>query len=179
MDTMQFGAEQVQHHFRGKWGWYKLGDAPEPYVGAEIRDYHSAMHRRAYNIDWSQYDLAYSAATSRLRVQHEDERISYNDVFYLSSHLSAQLLLYRLICLFGMPPGVPTDEYKRKFEVALWWQEEGEPSLIEFFDHKGASCCHFYGFSSMASDSALRLLELLIGPNCPLGYDGVLAGCVA
>lgn len=103
------------------------------------------------------------------------------------SLISSQLLLYRLIAVFGPPPlsdKEQIDGYKSAWAYTLYWipdlvdnQKGGKvfTSSLCFADYKGAFTFHFTG-SEEASKTALLLLEWLVSDNVPHTYDGVLVG---
>ncbi|KAM5347060.1 hypothetical protein ACJ41O_010065 [Fusarium nematophilum] len=100
---------------------------------------------------------------------------------YVHRLISSQLLLYRLITVFGMPPSNEDeiDGYKSVWSYMLHWMpgqdNNGGKSYMLFSDYKGSFTFHFCG-SEEASRSALDLLEWLVSDTVPHPYDGVLAG---
>ncbi|KAF7558360.1 hypothetical protein G7046_g5798 [Stylonectria norvegica] len=103
----------------------------------------------------------------------------YEQWVYPSSLISSQLLLYRLIAVFGMPPRRELDRYKQIWEYTLLWKpDEDNKSAIKFYDYKGTCSLSFRG-SEEASKSALKLFEWLVSDNVPHTYDYTLAGTAA
>jgi hypothetical protein len=90
-----------------------------------------------------------------------------------SHRVSSQLVLYRLTVTFGMPPPKKGDGYKSCWEVDL--QHCDGVSVLSFEDYKGAAEPRFHG-TAEASVDALKLLNFLVGMNCPHTYDGIVAG---
>ncbi|KAK4210593.1 hypothetical protein QBC37DRAFT_428563 [Rhypophila decipiens] len=94
--------------------------------------------------------------------------------------ISSQLMLYRLIAVLGMPRGGGAenldDRYKSIWSYTLYWRGgHGEKSELRIYDYKGSMSFHFLG-QQEASESALDLLEWLVGDEVPHTYDGVVAG---
>ena len=87
--------------------------------------------------------------------------------------MSSQLVLYRLTVTFGMPPPKEGDGYKSCWEVDL--QHCDGVSVLRLEDYKGAAEPRFRGTAG-ASVDALKLLNFLVGMNCPHTYDGIVAG---
>jgi len=101
--------------------------------------------------------------------------------------ISSQLLLYRLIAVFGMPPS--NDDvhiegmYKSIWSYTLYWkpgwdQEHGRKVWFDISDCKGTFMLNFCG-PEEASRSALDLFAWLVSDNVPHPCDGVLAGNIA
>lgn len=94
--------------------------------------------------------------------------------------ISSQLLLYRLMAVFGTPPSnEEVDGYKSIWSYTLHWvpgqEDNRKRGRFVLSDYKGSWSFHFYG-PEEASRSALDLLEWLAGDNVPHPYDGVVAG---
>ncbi|MCJ1337748.1 hypothetical protein MMC09_003031 [Bachmanniomyces sp. S44760] len=94
----------------------------------------------------------------------------------LLEHVSSQLLLYRICVVFGMPPPLENDGYKTCWDVDLFYHDG--VSKLSFYDYKGAASARFSG-TAEASVNSLKLLNFLIGMNCPHTYDGIVAGTAA
>jgi|ERR1700722_9613154 hypothetical protein len=75
-----------------------------------------------------------------------------------------------------MPPPKEDDGYKTYWVVdPRHWHGV---SVLSFQDLKGAADARFHG-AAEASVDALKLLNFLIGMNCPHPYDGIVAGTIA
>ena len=89
--------------------------------------------------------------------------------------ISSQLLFYRLIAVFGMPPASEQqemDNYKQVWQYSLYWtagQADGklDRGRLTFCDYKGGPGVKFWG-PEESSKSALKLFEWLVGDN--VGY---------
>lgn len=93
--------------------------------------------------------------------------------------ISSQLLLYRLIAVFGMPPTTGADGYRSIWSAVLEFRdEEGCKSLLILRDLKGGADA-FYRGSHKGGKSAQQLIEWLLSDNVPHTYDHTLAGAVA
>ena len=93
--------------------------------------------------------------------------------------ISSQLLLYRLIVMFGMiPPQTEgyVDRYKSCWECVLV-HADGK-SRMTVYDWKGWGSVQFKG-SEEGSRDALELLNFVCGERIPHSYDFVLAGAKA
>ncbi|KAM7183091.1 hypothetical protein V8F33_013807, partial [Rhypophila sp. PSN 637] len=98
--------------------------------------------------------------------------------------ISSQLMLYRLIAVFGMPQEKEEeniDGYKAIWSYTLHWRggqgpdADGRKSELHIKDYKGSVSFHFFG-QQEASEAALELLAWLMGDEVPHTYDGVVAG---
>lgn len=85
--------------------------------------------------------------------------------------ISSQLLLYRLVAVFGMPAAASS---KTAWGVVLTYGEEDE-GFLAFEDFKGGAHVAFEG-SVGASGSAVQLVEWLVGDNVPHGLCYRLLG---
>ena len=72
-----------------------------------------------------------------------------------------------------MPPPQEVDGYKSCWEADLQYHDGA--SLLSFQDYKGGADARFHG-TAEASVDALKLLNFLIGMECPHTYDGIVAG---
>lgn len=89
--------------------------------------------------------------------------------------ISSQLLLYRLVAVFGMPASsAHIDSPKTAWAVVLTYGEEDE-GYLAFEDCKGGAHVAFEG-SFAASESAVQLIEWLVGDNVPHGQCHRLLG---
>lgn len=157
----------------------------------EAPDSHDkSLHHGAPNVvAWHSYDLYTTPNTpgfmaSSGQPRHPDGTECVDTSFLISS----QLLLYRLIAVFGMPRSSEVEDlaerYKSIWSYSLRWkpsqdQNNDQPnSSLELFDYKGWWGVHFSG-SEEASRSALDLLEWLASDYVPHPYDYVLAGKMA
>ena len=70
--------------------------------------------------------------------------------------ISSQLLLYRLIVIFGMPPPLENDGYECLWEVRLLSSDKR--SMLRFCDYKGGSDVLYHG-TKEGSESALELIN--------------------
>ncbi len=129
---------------------------------------------------WDQYNLFSESPDSDLRLCFHDEWDSstrclcrQKGYHSFSTRVSSQLLLYRLTVTFGMPPSREDDGYKSCWVVDL--RNLDGISVLSFQDYKGAADVRFYG-TTEASVDALKLLNFLVGMECPHTYDGILAG---
>ena len=96
-----------------------------------------------------------------------------------TDRISSQLMLYRIIVMFGMiPPEIEgyEDRYKSCWECMLV-HADGQ-SRLSLYDYKGWASLKFKG-SEAASKDAMDLLNFLCGRGVPHSYDGVLAGLPA
>lgn len=93
-----------------------------------------------------------------------------------TNRMSSQLLLYRIACIFGMPPQKECDGYKACWRVHL--RHCGGASTLVLGERKGAINVHFEG-SSEGNQDALELINLLVGTECLHTYDGIIAGTIA
>jgi hypothetical protein len=84
--------------------------------------------------------------------------------------MSSALVLYRLMCLFPGSPIDYGDGYKSVWSVYL----RNPTNNVEIYDYKG-------GFSMRCrrnNEDVQELLAVLLHPECPHPYDGVIAGKV-
>ena len=131
-------------------------------------------------VSWGSYDLYTTPGTPGFMAVRDGLPDGGKPV-YAHHLISSQLLLYRLLAVFGMPPSIEdeVDGYKSIWSYMLHWMpgqnNNGRKSYFLFSDNKGYFTFHFYG-SGEASRSALDLLEWLVSDNVPHPYDGVLAG---
>lgn len=125
-----------------------------------------------------------------LRTRHPSGFLPENGTpFRASRRISSQLLFYRLLAVFGMPPSSEMnylDRYKSIWRYTLYWlddvqneniAEEWKSQLI-FEDWKGWWSVSYYGID-VAEQSALKLIEWLFSNNVPHPYDYTVAGRVA
>ncbi|KAH7002449.1 hypothetical protein EDB80DRAFT_867452 [Ilyonectria destructans] len=137
------------------------------------------------SVGWSSYDFYKVPGTSGF-IADRSKRGCTPDSCLPHNLISSQLLLYRLITVFGMPPSSEENEvdgYKGIWTYTLHWMmdrrskksDNGKKSKLVFSDCKGSFTIHFFG-SKKASKSALDMIEWLVSDNVPHTYDGVLAG---
>ncbi|KAL9117936.1 MAG: hypothetical protein Q9187_005523 [Circinaria calcarea] len=179
----------LREGFLAKWSY--LGeDNNESQAGADAawyagraeanEDHLSRGTKNHPNIHWHHSDLICEPSESGLGLYVH--RPSTPRSFYSKwsnsfwFRISSQLLLYRLTVTFGMPPPKETDGYKSCWEIELVHCDGA--SVLEFGEHKGAASARFRGTTD-ASDDALKLLNFLVGINCPHTYDGIVAGTIA
>jgi len=136
------------------------------------------------NVDWNALDLQLNSnghigtcpfARSKC---HEISGTRYCDEgrgLLLFGCISSQLLLYRLMTIFGMPPQEDGDGYKVCWSTMLVHHDG--VSYLRVHDYKGGPSVHFDG-TPEASNDAIVMLEYLISEKCYHSYDGVLAGTV-
>jgi hypothetical protein len=182
--TIEPGGEEDERNdsnkkatFRNRWS-YPIGDSDEKKNdGGEGRGPEISR-----NISWESADLIADSPDSELRLysNHSDGL----DLLYLlkkrdngfRSRVSSQLLLYRLIVTFGMPPPKEGDGYKSCWEVDL--RHCDGASVLNFWDYKGSPSVGFDGTAEASAD-ALKLLNFLVGESCRHTYDGIVAGRAA
>jgi hypothetical protein len=95
--------------------------------------------------------------------------------------ITASLLLYRIMLVFGIHIGPSEEGDKIAWKLRLQYRHDSDQSqwgVLEFQDTKG--CWEvFCGGTKQARDSALELLEWILGNNIAHPYCQTLAGCVA
>ncbi|KAK7427590.1 hypothetical protein QQZ08_005865 [Neonectria magnoliae] len=131
---------------------------------------------------WNSYQIYTTPGSPSVKVVSQGTFTAPNGSCLFYDMISSQLLLYRLIAMFGTPPKLPEEEanadrYKSIWEYPLHWAaDQGRnKSTLWFQDYKGAASVHFSG-SEEASEAAFKLLEWLVSDNVLHTYDGVLAG---
>ncbi|KAK7424061.1 hypothetical protein QQX98_000671 [Neonectria punicea] len=134
------------------------------------------------HVSWSPYGVYTAPGSPTFKALYRGALGAPSGSCLFSNKISSQLLLYRLIAMFGTPPKLPeegsnTARYKTIWEYPLHWTaDQGRnKSTLWFRDWKGAASVHFSG-SEEASEAALKMLEWLVSDNVVHPYDGVLAG---
>ena len=134
---------------------------------------------------WDAMYLYWNLPAGELRLngrQFEHEEAPgyvYGEDKGFTERISSQLLLYRIVVMFGMIP--PQQEgyegrYKSCWECML--RHKDGTSRFTAFDYKGGATLKFKG-SAEGSADAMELLNFLCGDAIPHSYDGILAGTMA
>lgn len=167
---------------------YGIRDDFQVYWANEDPDLNNNLaHGSDYStsISWSSYDLSKIPGTPGF-IPDRSKLDRTPDSCLPHNLISSQLLLYRLITVFGMPPASKDNEvdgYKGVWTYTLYWMMgrrnrkggNGEKGKLMFADNKGSFVIVFSG-SEKASKSALEMIEWLVSDDVPHTYDGVLAG---
>ena len=181
-------AYEIQDQFLQKW---VNGDLS---LNNELAHHHGDKSETSYThptVRWSSMDIYNTPGTPGFEADRDGHGRMANGIDRCSTFelISSQLLLYRLIAVFGMPSASDKEQidgYKVIWSYTLHCRpdqdkrnmKKGEKSTILFGDYKGSFMIHFSG-SEEASKSALKLFEWLVSDNVPHTYDGVLAGNIA
>ena len=81
-----------------------------------------------------------------------------------SEKITSQLLLYRIIIMFGLPKEDMADGYKSHWGVCLQWSHDD--SRVQFYDYKGWASTQFHG-TKEGSEAAMKLLHYLVSKELP------------
>ena len=163
----------------GEYTGSRTGNSIRDLDSVEANEGEGSIPELVRDTKWDCSNLISQSPDSELRLcfHHNDvlTRCSCRPKGYgrFSHRVSSQLLLYRLTVTFGMPPPQEVDGYKSCWEADLQYHDGA--SLLSFQDYKGAADARFHG-TAEASVDALKLLNFLIGLNCPHTYDGIVAG---
>ena len=156
--------------FRNQWSYYPDEYTQLPENGPQTRD-------DCPTVNWHTYSIGSDSKDSCLALGTTSTNPGLNSFSHsLFDKISSQLLLYRVMTTFDMPPPIETDGYKSAWHVDLFHQDG--ISTLALSDNKGAPSTRFSGTSG-ASVDALGLLNFLTGMNCPHTYDGIVAGTMA
>ena len=132
-------------YFTNLWSW-------------NIIDEHSGMITGSYW--WTSPRLNFNQSESKF--EPSDSPTSPNAV---AARISSQLLLYRLILMFDLPPrGLFEDRREISWEVELTHQE-GDGRLY-FTDDGGSAVASFSGNDEDAQNDSLELLSFICGRRC-------------
>ena len=139
------------------------------YVGHEE---YCRIYRHA-SLSWDSYCACSLTTDSDLYLKTER-----SGEVHLKSRISSQLLLYRLICLFGMPPSQTTEDYN---SWVLYLRFRNKESYLVLIDDEGNVAADFVGEKEGAKEaekSARGLLNFLVEVQFPLSMEGGIAGTV-
>lgn len=109
---------------------------------------------------WGSDDIYWNG--SKLRLCLHCQNMRHLDSHCLESHMSSQLLLYRLIIFTGYPPSSDTDMDKCCWEMELLHSDKF--TILRFWDSKGGARVGFRGAEDAEKD-ALKLINFLASPN--------------
>lgn len=176
-------------YFRGKWS-YSRSEMFDDVSGTVRYDIESTRERTTRSpasgfypsTQWGSGDFHLSDNDTGIELC--PKRISSRHLYCfcrqrhtdIASEISSQLLLYRLVAAFGMPPPISIDQYKACWEIRLT-HSDGRSDLT-FYDYAGAPKITFFGRID-ASDDAIQFLRFLTGLNFPHPYSGIVAGTAA
>ncbi|KAI7969629.1 hypothetical protein EIK77_000689 [Talaromyces pinophilus] len=144
-----------------------------------------SMQRRETPMRWSGGDLCWNNSHLGLcwcgqRIWADGAYSRHRRLHGLDSHMSSQLLQYRLTIYMGMgrSPSLNTagDMFKSCWETKFLHTDK--VSTLRFWDNRGGSCVEFRGHHG-AMDDALQLVNFLASPRFSHTYNGVIAGTVA
>ena len=145
-----------------------------------------AAGRTSDNVYWDSWSIYWNSESGLYVYDPEAQKREWMDFSRqdlrlrmanrFTNRMSSQLLLYRIACIFGMPPQKECDGYKSCWGVCL--RHCSGASNLVLDEHKGAISVHFQG-SSEDSQDALGLINLLVGTECLHTYDGIIAGTIA
>ena len=124
---------------------------------------------------WYEGNLVAHNPDSELRFEEKNENLhSSNGHFHFYQRISSQLLLFRLVCMFDLPP--PKSNIGNVFgtwDIVLYYR--WGPSRLRLNDHLGQVKADYAG-TVEASGEALKLLNFLCGMKIPYGEEGAIAG---
>ncbi|KAL4862017.1 hypothetical protein BDV12DRAFT_179395 [Aspergillus spectabilis] len=149
--------------------------------------YQQSIRLQSYRewASWYDDDLCWNTDKSRFEVcrhcrhwslDDNDNYFRHRSLHGLFSHMSSQLLLYRLTIYMGRSPNLETDGYKTCWGTKFL--HSNKLSILRFWDSKGAAKMEFSGLKASEED-ALQLVNLLARLKYPHTYDSVIAGTVA
>ena len=163
------GPEGRAQQFRAEWSYTRKDDS---YSGPIVI---FDSHPTDGEIHWHSYDLYSEGPESELKVRNQAEMISLATT-PIWRRISSQLLLYRLLALFGTPLFLQADGYKSCWGTGL--VSSDKKSKLTLRDMKGAPSALFKS-TEEGSKSALSLLNFLLEVEMPHTYDGTIAGTQA
>lgn len=149
--------------FRSKWEYIEINDTDTKFEGTD-------------SVAWSGDDLVAQLPEVNLELcsdPHGGPNPPLRDSCF-GKHISSQLLLYRLIVIFGLPPQIKED-----YDIcwAIWLRRSGESGFLHLGEVDGVPFVEFVGTSD-ASIDAMELTRCLIGTNC-MHRHGIVAGTIA
>ena len=127
----------------------------------------SLQERAPY--DWECSELMFNV--SEMQFELAEFRIGRTA---LATRISSQLLLYRLIALFDLPPW-PEWFNPNTYPWAVELKHEDETSSLSLCDDDGSARALFEGKSEASSKDGLELLTFLCGKRC-MHPHGFVAG---
>ncbi|KAF2843363.1 hypothetical protein M501DRAFT_1012718 [Patellaria atrata CBS 101060] len=116
---------------------------------------------------WTHFELFTESASSPKYIarpfceRQRHQSSSCNTPFY--SRISSQLLTYRIIVTFGMPPRANGSMDNNCWEIVLHYR--GGSSTLRFWDYGGSARVQFQGCEEGRND-ALELVNYLTGLDC-------------
>jgi hypothetical protein len=122
---------------------------------------------------WDTTDVYLLKENGKMYAQPRARRPLRSKIRHMYQTISSQLLFYRLVVLFGMPPpSTRADIYKTCWAIDIFLADR---SQLVFHDFKGCAELFFTG-SYEGGISALNLIDLVLDLNFPHVYENVVAG---
>ena len=161
----------VKYYFKTQWSWNKMKRKriPDTQTSKPVEP----ETQTSKPVEWNDLMLYTTSKTPGYKFSDYPKPEGAVDC-RLWELTTSQLLLYRLVVVFGMPPQQELDPHKQVWSVTLYWGDNKE-SWFELEDWKGYPIVSFKGCEE-ASNSALRLFEWLISDNVAHPYGYFLAG---